>query len=658
VTLKENVFFYSSVMRSSVLKSGCRYEPLFKDGGEDWDFYLCLVEHGHWGATIPEHLFWYRQNPASFREQRWPHLFDKVERLTQLVTTRHSNLTQHSIAEPFVQKTVANSQVELGLPFRNLLQPPGADSRKSVLLVFPWMYMGGADVASLSIVRRLWQEGYNITIVCTLYRPPESIHLRPYYLQFTHDIFTLPLFLRIPDYPRFLVYLATSRRINTVFFSSSQFMYDLLPAMKQTLPHVAFVDYVHAEIMTWKSGGYPIMSAINRHFLDRTLVSSDHLAKFMVKHGADETKLARVYLGIAVDDFLPLDSLVRDQLRESLGFDKHTVVVSTVARLSEEKRPLLAIDAVVQASRAVGNVGVKFIMVGDGAMMGSVRKHVERLGAEDIIVLTGHGSQSLARLVMGISDIFIMPSRNEGISLAVAEAMCMGLPVISTRGGGMPELIGNDECCGYTIESTDNLAFDTQAYARLLEKLIRYPDIRMEVGRRARERTLHFFDAKKNQQEIITQLNLGIQRHGTDRMSLKQVKDIAIPWEVLPTVHHAINNALSETGAFSDLHQVLRKLIAPTEWPYARAVLRATCGDNTLERAQWLDGVEQGKSCGSNMPLNNALLLQASLKQCGQWCIFDPLTVELQGWAFTGSCFMAFDKTHECARKWAILKPT
>lgn len=43
----------------AVVQSGCRYdEKEFHGGGEDWDFWMCLAEHGHWGGSLPEPLYW------------------------------------------------------------------------------------------------------------------------------------------------------------------------------------------------------------------------------------------------------------------------------------------------------------------------------------------------------------------------------------------------------------------------------------------------------------------------------------------------------------------------------------------------------------------------------------------------------------------------
>lgn len=50
----------SAIVRvRDVLETGCRYDEVaFSKGGEDWDFWLCLAESGHWGGTAAEILYW------------------------------------------------------------------------------------------------------------------------------------------------------------------------------------------------------------------------------------------------------------------------------------------------------------------------------------------------------------------------------------------------------------------------------------------------------------------------------------------------------------------------------------------------------------------------------------------------------------------------
>jgi len=674
VNLRENYFFISQVTRREVLSSGCHYSSLFNGGAEDWDFWLCVVEHGYWGATIPEMLYWYRVNPTSTREQRWPGLHQNFQATKDLVAQRHRNVTKLSLADPMVKKTEINAPIITHLPFSNLLHNPKA--KKSVLIVLPWMFMGGADIGFVRVVRQLYLEGYRLTVVCTLYTPPESVHVRPYFMQFTHDVFTLPLFLRLPDYPRFLVYLIKSRGISTVFFSNAAFIYDMLPALREVLPKLTFVDYIHNEDLTWKSGGFPVLSLINQQYIDLTLVCSDYLKQFMIARGADEKKIVRVYLGIAVSEFMPLERTERERIRYLLGITPNMVVISDVARVTEQKRPILAIDALTELAQeedVSAEIPLKLIMVGDGDLYEKAVEHARASGVEEMVLFTGYGSQNLARLVLGISDIFLLPSRIEGIALAVAEAMAMGLPVISTGEGGMPELLGEGGLSGIMIPSTADIKADTQAYKEQLARLVRDSTLRQEIGRRARERVMDIFDSDKNLQDVSTNLLLAARVHllsMKDQSVLKQVlaededdfasaesKEIEFK-AFLPNVHHAINNALIDNGPISDLHSIQMRLIDETQWPYAHYALRRLCEEKTIADKIWLDAVATGAECEGQI-IDASMLLQSVLHgQCFQWCIFDISTPKYRGWTFGGSCFLNFEEDDiNCATNHADLKP-
>lgn len=81
-----------------------------------------------------------------------------------------------------------------------------------------------------------------MTVICTLFKNPEGLELRPFVLMWTHDVHVLPSFLRANDMPRYLAYLIKSRGIDQVIISNSQLLYELLPALTEQLPHVRFID--------------------------------------------------------------------------------------------------------------------------------------------------------------------------------------------------------------------------------------------------------------------------------------------------------------------------------------------------------------------------------------------------------------------------------
>ena len=95
---------------------------------------------------------------------------------------------------------------------------------------------------ALHMIQLFAERGYRVTVVCTLYRNPAGIELRPQVLQYTHDVHILPSFLRAPDIPRYLKYLVETRGIEEVVFSNSQLIYEMLPALTEQMPHVKFID--------------------------------------------------------------------------------------------------------------------------------------------------------------------------------------------------------------------------------------------------------------------------------------------------------------------------------------------------------------------------------------------------------------------------------
>lgn len=144
-------------------------------------------------------------------------------------------------------------------PFEHAL----AHTDKQIMFVVPWLYFGGADIGTLlraflstlsrpltsyprtglmHMVELYAMAGYRVTVVCTLSKIPEGVELRPWILQFTHDVHILPSTVRARDMPRYLVHLIRSRGIEEVILSNSQLVYEMLPALVEQVPHLRWID--------------------------------------------------------------------------------------------------------------------------------------------------------------------------------------------------------------------------------------------------------------------------------------------------------------------------------------------------------------------------------------------------------------------------------
>ena len=116
-------------------------------------------------------------------------------------------------------------------------------------------------------------------------------------------------------------------------------------------------------------------------------------------------------------------------------------VLATVATLEQlYKGPDVLIDAVAECLR--GHLDVRLIIVGDGKHRRALEARALRAGAADRIVFRGHlASRAAVRDVLDEADLFVLPSRTEGLPRALIEAMARALPCIGSAVGGMPELL-------------------------------------------------------------------------------------------------------------------------------------------------------------------------------------------------------------------------
>jgi glycosyltransferase involved in cell wall biosynthesis len=149
-------------------------------------------------------------------------------------------------------------------------------------------------------------------------------------------------------------------------------------------------------------------------------------------------------------------------IRKSLGIISGEPVIGTVGRLNEVKRQ----DVLI---RSFARVRVRFpearlLLVGDGPRRADLEALVESLDLTEVTSFTGY--QARPDRFLHAMDLFALTSRAEGLPLVILEAWAAGLPVISTRVGGIPQLI-DDGRTGILIEPGDEDAL-TDSLCRLL----------------------------------------------------------------------------------------------------------------------------------------------------------------------------------------------
>ncbi len=160
-------------------------------------------------------------------------------------------------------------------------------------------------------------------------------------------------------------------------------------------------------------------------------------------------RLHVVPLGLDLERFRTYDE-PRAEARAALGLPEDAFVTSIVARLA----PIKAHEVFLDAARRFAEVHPRamFLVVGDGERGDELKAEVARLALGDRIRFLGWRAD-LERIYRA-SDAVALTSRNEGSPVALIEAMAAGCPVVSTRVGGVPDVVTHGET-GLLVEMDD-----------------------------------------------------------------------------------------------------------------------------------------------------------------------------------------------------------
>jgi glycosyltransferase involved in cell wall biosynthesis len=184
------------------------------------------------------------------------------------------------------------------------------------------------------------------------------------------------------------------------------------------------------------------------------------------------------------------------------------VVVLCVGRLVPVKGQLVLLEAVGELVGA--GLDLRLTLVGAGPMRDALARRAQRLGIEDRVELTGPVGHPEVLQRIGSADLFCLPSFAEGVPIVLMEAMALGVPVLSTRVMGIPELV-EDGVSGLLVApgSRDELAAG-------LRRLIDDAPLRAALGRAARRRVEdeHALDRSTAQLRALFAEHLGAAAAG------------------------------------------------------------------------------------------------------------------------------------------------
>jgi glycosyltransferase involved in cell wall biosynthesis len=238
----------------------------------------------------------------------------------------------------------------------------------------------------------------------------------------------------------------------------------------------------------------PMLEEKMRHASFVVTISAYNRRLLKQWYGAVADKTVIIHCGVDPDVFQP-----RDQARRNAVF-----TILCVASLQDYKgHPYL-----VEACRQLKDQGVAFqcLLVGEG----EDRPHIEALiaehGLQAEVRLLGQQSRDRVSVLAAEADVMVLPSvttssgKQEGIPVALMEALATELPVVATAISGIPELI-EDEQTGLLVPERN-----AAALAAALLRLYHAPALGQRLGRAGREKVLREFNLRVNTAALYTLL--------------------------------------------------------------------------------------------------------------------------------------------------------
>jgi glycosyltransferase involved in cell wall biosynthesis len=216
---------------------------------------------------------------------------------------------------------------------------------------------------------------------------------------------------------------------------------------------------------------------------DADLAVSDEARASMSRRQRERTEV--LVHGVDVSAIAKLRA-ERTAVREELGIDPAAVLVGTVANYHPKKDW----PNVLRAARLVADrdPAVRFCLVGQGPLEAEVEALHRELNLEGVVTLTGYRPDAV-RLMAGC-DVFVLGSRWEGLPVALMEASALGLPIVATRVGGIPDSF-HDDVDAILVEPGS-----PEVLAAAIERLARDEPLRRRIGEAAQARAGDF-DVKR-----------------------------------------------------------------------------------------------------------------------------------------------------------------
>lgn len=204
-------------------------------------------------------------------------------------------------------------------------------------------------------------------------------------------------------------------------------------------------------------------------WVDRFVTVSHELRDWLnQKIGVAEGKITTICNGVDLERFC--GGTDKQASRNRCGLKKDAFLVGTVGRLDPIKDHAALVKAIAELAPRYPHL--QLVIVGAGPCYDELQTLIETLGLKSVVSLLGE-QHDVPELLQAL-DLFVLPSKFEGISNTLLEAMACGLPVVATAAGGNLELVA---------DGNNGLLVPKQNHAALCGALLRYLEDPLLAGK-------------------------------------------------------------------------------------------------------------------------------------------------------------------------------
>lgn len=385
-----------------------------------------------------------------------------------------------------------------------ILRQKQPSKKESIVIIgIPVLLIGGTEIQTLSVVKVLIADGYDV-IVCCYHEYVEEMVVQ--FEQVGASVKLLQLNRQKNILGLFYLTLKLIRFFRSWHADAIHIQYiapGLIPIIAAKLARIPIVfSTVHIAGKLAYGLKAKVMLRTAAKFCSAFVCVSQGVEKFWFgssmlfdfEKTPKNRKHFTIYNAVNINEITQAERVNTEVLKSDLGINEH-FVIGIVGRLASQKGHTFLLDAIAEIKKHIPNIAL--VVIGDGPERIPLQLKADRLGLKASIFWLGSKSQKDVYSYYPMMDVFVMPSLYEGFGLTAVEAMAFGLPVVGSNVIGLSEVIEHEKT-GLLVN-----AGDANALSRGLLQLLFDREMALQYGIEGKQRAKTLFSTATFEETML-----------------------------------------------------------------------------------------------------------------------------------------------------------